>query len=80
MSATLHKEGLMSAHAGGDHVSNTCQRCRKLVRSRLMLRSVQTGVRLVVLDVLVDICPDCGHMISTAPQSGPQFREAGCPK
>ena len=72
----------MLAHAEvGDYVSNTCPRCRKLVRSRLALRSVQmTGVRLVVPDVLVDICPDCGHMISIAPQSIPQFREAGCPK
>ena len=72
----------MYAHARvGDYVSNTCRRCKKLVRSRLQLRSVQmTGVRLVVPDVLVDVCPDCGHMISIARESVPQLREAGCPK
>ena len=65
----------------GQYMSNTCRRCRKLVRSQLMLRSVQmVGVRLVVPDVLVDVCPECGHMISIAPESIPQLREAGCPK
>ena len=34
--------------------------------------------RLVVPDVLVDVCPDCGHMISIAPEALPQLREAGC--
>ena len=65
----------------GDYVTNTCPRCRKLVRSRLELRSVQMArARLVVPDLLVDICPECGHMISVAPESLPQLREAGCPK
>ena len=72
----------MLAHARvGEYVTNTCPRCRKLVRSRLELRSVQmVGVRLVVPDVLVDVCPDCDHMISIARESLPQLREAGCPK
>ncbi len=65
----------------GDYLSNMCQRCHKMVRSRLELRSVQMAhARLVVRDVLVDVCPDCGHMISIAPEALPQLREAGCPK
>jgi len=63
----------------GDYVTNTCRRCNKLVRSQLTLRSVELArTRLVVPDVLVDVCPDCGHMISIAPESLPQLREAGC--
>ncbi|HET7584088.1 MAG TPA: hypothetical protein VFK13_04230 [Gemmatimonadaceae bacterium] len=31
--------------------------------------------RLRVPDVLVDICTQCGHMISIPPQSVPQLRE-----
>ena len=38
------------------------------------------GVRLAVRDVLVDVCPECDHMISIPPQSIPQLREAGVPK
>ena len=65
----------------GDHITNTCPRCHKIVRSRLALRSVELArTRLVVPDVLVDICPECGHMISVLPESISQLREAGCPK
>ncbi|HMA22976.1 MAG TPA: hypothetical protein VKP00_03250 [Gemmatimonadaceae bacterium] len=45
----------------------------------MALRSVELArTRLVVPDVLVDVCPDCGHMISIAPEALPQLREAGC--
>jgi endogenous inhibitor of DNA gyrase (YacG/DUF329 family) len=65
----------------GDHITNTCPRCHKIVRSRLALRSVEMArTRLVVPDVLVDICPECGHMISVLPESISQLHEAGCPK
>jgi hypothetical protein len=65
----------------GDHITNTCPRCHKIVRSRLALRSVEMArTRLVVRDVLVDVCPECGHMISVLPESISQLREAGCPK
>jgi endogenous inhibitor of DNA gyrase (YacG/DUF329 family) len=65
----------------GDHITNTCPRCHKIVRSRLALRSVELArTRLVVPDVLVDVCPECGHMISVLPESISQLREAGCPK
>jgi endogenous inhibitor of DNA gyrase (YacG/DUF329 family) len=65
----------------GDYITNTCPRCHKLVRSRLALRSVKMArTRLVVPDVLVDVCPECGHMISVLPESISQLREAGCPK
>jgi hypothetical protein len=65
----------------GDFITNTCPRCHKIVRSRLALRSVELArTRLVVPDVLVDVCPECGHMISVLPESISQLREAGCPK
>lgn len=65
----------------GDHITNTCQRCHKIVRSHIELRSVElTRTRLVVPDVLVDVCPNCGHMISISRDSVAQLREAGCPK
>ena len=62
----------------GDFASNTCPRCRKVVRSRFELRTVQLWrTRLQVPDVLVDVCTECGHMISIPPQSVEQLREAG---
>lgn len=65
----------------GDHITNTCHRCNRVVRSRLALRSVELArTRLVVRDVMVDLCPSCGHMISIAPQSVEQLREAGWQK
>jgi hypothetical protein len=30
--------------------------------------------------VLVDVCPECDHMISIAPEAVAQLREAGCQK
>jgi hypothetical protein len=36
--------------------------------------------RLVVPDVLVNVCHECGHMISIAAESVAQLREAGVPK
>ena len=65
----------------GDFVTNMCRRCNRIVRSRLTVRDVELArTRLVVRDVLVDVCPECGHMISIAPESVAQLREAGCAK
>lgn len=65
----------------GDFVTNTCRRCNRVVRSRITLRSVQlTRTRLVVRDVPVDVCPECGHMISVVPHAVEQLREAGWAK
>ena len=62
----------------GEFMTNTCLHCKRIVRSQLTLRSVQLArTRLVVKDVLVDVCPNCGHMISIAPDSVEQLREAG---
>ena len=65
----------------GDHITNTCPRCHKIVRSELALRSVALArTRLVVPDVLVDVCPHCDHMISILPEAVEQLREAGWAK
>jgi len=65
----------------GDFVTNTCQRCNRIVRSRVEMRSVKlTRSRLIVRDVPVDVCPECGHMISIAPHAVEQLREAGWSK
>ena len=62
----------------GDLMSNTCRHCNRIVKSRLVRKSVALArTRLVVRDVLVDECPDCGHMISIQPESFEQRREAG---
>ena len=62
----------------GDFMVNTCRRCNQVVRSRLAIRDVELArTRLVVRDVMVDVCPRCGHMISIAPESVAQLREAG---
>jgi hypothetical protein len=62
----------------GEFVTNICRRCNKIVRAQLTRRSVELArTRLVVPDVLVDVCPDCGHMISIQPESMDQLREAG---
>jgi len=67
----------MIANPKVGEISNTCRRCNKDVRSRRVLRSVELArTRLVVPDVLVDVCPDCGHMISIAPESVEQLRES----
>lgn len=65
----------------GDLVTNLCQRCNQIVRSRIETRSVNLArTRLVVRDVAVDVCPMCDHMISVAPHAVEQLREAGWSK
>jgi hypothetical protein len=65
----------------GDYASNTCPRCRKMVRTRFELRTVRLArSRLCVPEVLVDVCTECDHMVSIPPQSVPQLREAGLSK
>ena len=65
----------------GEFITNSCPRCNRIVRSRMARRSVKlTRTRLVVRDVLVDVCPECNHMISIAPQAVEQLREAGWSK
>jgi RNase P subunit RPR2 len=62
----------------GDYATNNCPRCRKIVRTRFELRTVQLWrTRLHVPDVLVDVCTECGHMVSFPQQSVEQLREAG---
>ena len=62
----------------GDLMTNTCPRCNRVVRSRMALRNVALArTRLVVPDVLVDVCEECDHVISFAPSSVEQLREAG---
>ena len=64
-----------------EYMSSTCARCQRPVRSHLEYRSVNLArTRLVVPDVLVHVCPECGHMISFAESAIAQLREAGCPK
>ena len=65
----------------GETTTNRCPRCERVVESHFELRTVQLAhSRLRVPGVLVDVCPHCDHMISIAPQSLPQLREAGVPK
>jgi hypothetical protein len=65
----------------GEFITNTCQRCNRIVRSQLALRSVRLArTRLIVRDVPVDVCPMCGHMINVAPAGVEQLREAGWSK
>ena len=60
----------------GDVTADTCPRCRKLVQARFERRSVQLArTRLRVQNVLVDVCPECDHMIAVAPSSVAQLRE-----
>jgi hypothetical protein len=69
---------MIASEKVGDLMTNTCQRCNRIVRSTLRRRSVQLArTRLVVKDVLVDVCPECNHMISIQPESMEQLREAG---
>lgn len=69
---------MIATHTAEEFMTNTCLRCNRIVRSRLTRRAVQLArTRLVVKDVLVDVCPECGHMISIAPESVEQLREAG---
>ena len=69
---------MIASVKAGDLMTNTCLHCNRIVRSELTRRSVRLArTRLVVKDVLVDVCPDCGHMISILPESVEQLREAG---
>jgi hypothetical protein len=62
----------------GDRGANSCPRCRKLVRTRFELRTVELlRTRLRVPQVLVDVCDECDHMISFPRQSIPQLLAAG---
>jgi len=65
----------------GDYATNRCPRCRRTVRTRFEYRTVNMArSRLCVPDLLVDVCTECGHMVSIPPQSVPQLREAGLAK
>ena len=65
----------------GDESFAHCPRCNKRVVSRYEHRSVQLShSRLVVRDVLVDVCAECDHMISIPLQSVAQLREVGIGK
>lgn len=65
----------------GDFASQSCPRCKKIVRARFEHRNVQlTRSRLCVPNLLVDVCTECDHMISIPAQSVPQLREAGLAK
>ena len=67
---------MRASNTVGDYISNTCRHCNRIVSSRLVRKSVALArTRLVVHDVLVDECPDCGHMISILPESIEQLRE-----
>lgn len=69
---------MLAAPKAGQFISDTCLHCNRIVRARLTRRAVNLArTRLVVKDVLVDECPDCGHMISIQPESYEQLREAG---
>ena len=62
----------------GDQGTNNCPRCKKVVRTRFELRTIQLWrTRLRVPDVLVDVCTECDHTISVPQQSVEQLREAG---
>ena len=81
MTTTLKPQSLATRApqwSAGDFATNNCPRCRKIVRSRFEYRTVQLWrTRLHVPDVLVDVCTECDHVISIAPQSVEQLREAG---
>ena len=65
----------------GETTKSWCPRCARVVEAHFELRTVQLAhSRLRVPGVLVDVCPQCDHMISIAPQSLPQLREAGVRK
>jgi hypothetical protein len=62
----------------GDVTAARCPRCCKTVEARFERRSVQLArTRLRVSNVLVDVCPDCDHMIAVAPDSYAQLRQSG---
>jgi YgiT-type zinc finger domain-containing protein len=61
--------------------SAVCPHCDSLVHTRSTQQTVTVNrTRLRVPNVTVDVCPECGGMISVARHSLAQFREAGVPK
>jgi YgiT-type zinc finger domain-containing protein len=61
--------------------SAVCPHCDALVRTTSTKQTVTVNrTRLRVPNVTVDVCPECGGMISVARHSLAQFREAGVPK
>jgi len=61
--------------------SAVCPHCDSLVHTHAQKRTVTVNrTRLRVPNVTVDVCPECGGMISVARHSLAQFREAGVPK
>ena len=62
----------------GDLSSSSCRACRKIVRTRYEVRTLQLpGTRLRVPNVLVDVCTECDGMVSIPRQSIAQLREVG---
>ena len=62
----------------GDMSSSSCRACRKIVRTRYEVRTLQLpGTRLRVPNVLVDVCTECDGMVSIPRQSIAQLREVG---
>lgn len=61
--------------------SAVCPHCDTLVKTHTTQKTVTVNrTRLRVPNVTVDVCPNCGGMISVARHSLAQFREAGVPK
>lgn len=61
--------------------SAVCPHCDSLVRTASQKRTVTVNrTRLRIPNVSVDVCPECGGMISVSRQAMAQFREAGVPK
>jgi YgiT-type zinc finger domain-containing protein len=61
--------------------SAVCPHCDSLVKTEAQQHTVTVNrTRLRVPNVSVDVCPNCGGMISVARHSLAQFREAGVPK
>jgi predicted RNA-binding Zn-ribbon protein involved in translation (DUF1610 family) len=61
--------------------SAVCPHCDLLVRTHTAQKTVTVNrTRLRVPNVTVDVCPNCGGMISVSRSSLAQFREAGVPK
>ena len=61
--------------------SAVCPHCDMLVRTSAQKRTVTVNrTRLRIPNVTVDVCPECGGVISVARHALAQFREAGVPK
>jgi YgiT-type zinc finger domain-containing protein len=61
--------------------SAVCPHCDSLVQTRSTQQTVTVNrTRLRIPNVTVEVCPECGGMISVARHSLAQFREAGVAK